>query len=136
MVLGYASVLFILLVEVMQVAFFGDAGKLFEVLQNVSWYRIILVPALGGLATGLVIHFVAPEARGHGVSEVMEAIALKGGLIRGRVAVVKTIASAFTLGSGGSVGREGPIVQIGAAIASKLGQIFGANTRQMRTLAL
>ncbi|MFQ5457001.1 MAG: chloride channel protein [Myxococcota bacterium] len=132
---GYAAVLFILLVEVMQVGFFGEAGKLFEVLGGVPWYRILLVPALGGLAAGLAIRYLAPEARGHGVSEVMEAIALTGGVIRGRVALVKIIASACTLGSGGSVGREGPIVQVGAAIASKLGQIFGANTRQLTTLA-
>ncbi len=127
--------LFILLIELMQVAFFGEAGKLFEVLQHTPWYRIVLVPALGGLAAGMAIQFLAPEARGHGVSEVMEAIALEGGVIRGRVALVKTLASAFTLGSGGAVGREGPIVQIGAAIASKIGQIFGANSRQLTTLA-
>ena len=132
---GYASVLFIALVEVMQIGFFGDPGKLFEVLHEVAWYRIILVPALGGLGTGLVIHFFAREARGHGVTEVMEAIALEGGVIRGRVALVKTVASVLTLGSGGSVGREGPIVQIGAAIASKTGQVLGANANQLRTLA-
>jgi CIC family chloride channel protein len=134
-VVGYAAVLFILLIEFMQVAFFGAPGALFEILQGVPRTRIILVPAFGGLATGLVIHYLAREARGHGVTEVMEAIALKGGVIRGRVALVKILASAFTLGSGGAVGREGPIVQIGAAISSKIGQVIGANERQLRTLA-
>lgn len=132
---GYAAVLFVLLIEVMQVAFFNEGGKLFEILERAPWYRIVFVPAIGGLAAGLAIRYLAPEARGHGVSEVMEAIALNGGVIRGRVAVVKIIASACTLGSGGSVGREGPIVQVGAAIASKMGQIFGANSRQLTTLA-
>jgi CIC family chloride channel protein len=131
---GAAAVGFIELIDLMQGAFFGP-GKLYEALGRIPWYRIVLVPALGGLLTGLAIHLFAREAHGHGVSEVMEAIALKGGVIRGRVAVVKTIASALTLGSGGSVGREGPIVQIGAAIASKIGQLLGANTRQLRTLA-
>lgn len=134
-VVGYAAVLFIVLVELMEYAFFGEALRPFEILRHVPWYRVMLVPALGGLLTGLVIHIFAREAKGHGVSEVMEAVALQGGVIRGRVGLVKTIASALTLGSGGSVGREGPIVQIGASIASKIGQVLGANPRQLRTLA-
>jgi H+/Cl- antiporter ClcA len=134
-VVGYAAVLFIILIELMEFAFFGEPLRALDILRHVPWYRVLLVPALGGLATGLVIHLFAREAKGHGVSEVMEAVTLQGGVIRGRVGVVKTIASALTLGSGGSVGREGPIVQIGASIASKIGQLLGANPRQLRTLA-
>ena len=83
-----------------------------------------LLVGLGGLLVGLLIHYGAREASGHGVPEVILAVALRGGRIRGRVAVVKALASALTLGSGGSAGREGPIVQIGAALGSKIGQVL------------
>ncbi|MFQ5606355.1 MAG: chloride channel protein [Candidatus Zixiibacteriota bacterium] len=83
---------------------------------------VALVPAIGGLLVApLVIRF-AREAKGHGVPEVMNAVARHRGVIRPRVAVVKTLASAICIGSGGSAGREGPIVQIGSAIGSTIGQ--------------
>lgn len=84
---------------------------------------VILVPVAGALAvTFLVTHF-APEAKGHGVPEVMEAIYYRGGIIRPIVAVVKSMASAIAIGTGASVGREGPIIQIGSALGSSLGQV-------------
>jgi chloride channel protein, CIC family len=85
---------------------------------------VILVPVLGAvLVTFLVTHF-APEAKGHGVPEVMDAIYYRGGVIRPVVALVKSLASAIAIGSGSSVGREGPIIQIGSALGSTLGQII------------
>ena len=85
---------------------------------------VILVPVLGAIGvTFLVTHF-APEAKGHGVPEVMDAIYYKGGVIRPVVALVKSLASALAIGSGASVGREGPIIQIGSALGSTLGQII------------
>jgi chloride channel protein, CIC family len=84
---------------------------------------VILVPVLGALAVTLLVTKFAPEARGHGVPEVMDAIYYKGGVIRPVVAVVKSFASAISIGSGAAVGREGPIIQIGAALGSTLGQI-------------
>jgi CIC family chloride channel protein len=85
---------------------------------------IILVPVVGGLAvTFLVVNF-APEARGHGVPEVMDAVFYKGGVIRPVVAVVKSLASAIAIGTGAAVGREGPIIQIGSALGSTLGQVI------------
>jgi CIC family chloride channel protein len=95
---------------------------------------VILAPAIGGLMYGPLVHWFAREARGHGVPEVMYAVARKGGRIKGRVAVVKALASAITIGSGGSVGREGPIVQIGSALGSRLGTIAGSSETQLRTL--
>ena len=79
---------------------------------------IIVIPVLGGLLAGPIISFFAKEAKGHGVPEVMQAIALQGGRIRPRVVVAKVVASALCIGSGGSAGREGPIVQVGAALGS------------------
>jgi chloride channel protein, CIC family len=85
---------------------------------------VILVPVLGAvLVTFLVINF-APEAKGHGVPEVMDAIYYRVGVIPPVVALVKSLASAIAIGSGSSVGREGPIIQIGSALGSTLGQII------------
>ncbi len=84
---------------------------------------VILVPVVGALAVTFLITKFAPEARGHGVPEVMDAIYYNGGVIRPIVAVVKSLASAIAIGTGAAVGREGPIIQIGSALGSTLGQI-------------
>ncbi len=87
-----------------------------------------------GLIVGYIVNRWAPEARGHGVPEVMEAIALRGGRIRARVAAIKVLASAITIGSGGSAGREGPIVQTGSALGSALGQWLHFSEERVQTL--
>lgn len=92
------------------------------------------VMALAGLVVGLIIYFFAREAKGHGVPEVMLAVASNGGRIRGRVAVFKSLASAICIGTGGSAGREGPIVQIGSALGSAVGQKLGFSDRQVSLL--
>jgi len=83
---------------------------------------------------GPLIYFFAREAKGHGVPEVMAAVALRGGVIRSRVVAIKALASAVSIGSGGSVGREGPIVQIGSALGSTLGQLLRVPASQLRTI--
>jgi CIC family chloride channel protein len=98
-----------------------------------AWY-VLFVPAIGALLFGPLIEKFARETRGHGVPEVMVAVALKGGRIRPRVAVIKSIASALDIGSGGSVGREGPIVQIGSALGSTLGQWLRLPDSRLRLL--
>ncbi|NEN04697.1 chloride channel protein [Diaminobutyricibacter tongyongensis] len=95
---------------------------------------VILAPAVGGLIYGPLVDRFAREARGHGVPEVMYAVAKKGGRIAGKVAIVKAVASAITIGSGGSVGREGPIVQIGSALGSTLGRLARMPDGMIRTL--
>jgi len=85
---------------------------------------LILLPMAGALLVGLITYFFASEAKGHGVPEVMSAIARKDSKIRPRVALAKAVASALTIGSGGSAGTEGPIIQIGAALGSSFGQFF------------
>jgi CIC family chloride channel protein len=104
--------------------------------QTESWGAayVLFVPAIGGLLVGLLIHFFAREAKGHGVPEVMEAVALRGGRIRPRVAVIKSLASSLCIGSGGSVGREGPIVQIGSALGSSVGQLLHLSDDRIRNL--
>ncbi|GAC1349928.1 MAG: hypothetical protein NVSMB27_27630 [Ktedonobacteraceae bacterium] len=95
---------------------------------------IILLPAIGGLIFGPLIYVFAREAKGHGVPEVMLAVAQKGGRIRPIVAAIKSVASAICIGSGGSVWREGPIVQIGSAPGSTWGQLFHMSEARIRTL--
>ncbi len=97
-------------------------------------YFVILVPVLGGLVYGPLIDRYAREARGHGVPEVMLAIAERGGRIGPAVAVVKSLASALCIGVGGSVGREGPIVQIGSALGSTIGQRLKVPETRLRLL--
>ncbi|WP_198410560.1 chloride channel protein [Cryobacterium sp. TMT2-18-3] len=98
---------------------------------------VIFAPVVGGLLYGPLVNRFAPEARGHGVPEVMYAVTKRGGRIPGKVAIVKSLASAITIGSsgsGGSVGREGPIVQIGSALGSTLGRAVRMPESQLRTL--
>ena len=95
---------------------------------------VIVAPAVGGLLYGPLVDRFAREARGHGVPEVMYAVSKRGGRIPGKVAVVKALASAITIGSGGSVGREGPIVQIGSALGSTLARLIRMPESRVRTL--
>jgi len=105
-----------------------------EITSRLGKAYIAFVPAIGGLLVGLLVYYFAREAKGHGVPEVMEAVALKGGRIRPIVAIVKSLASSITIGSGGSVGREGPIVQIGSALGSTIGQAFHFSDARVRNL--
>lgn len=89
---------------------------------------VILVPVVGAVAVTFLVSRFAPEAKGHGVPEVMDAIYYGRGVIRPVVAVVKSLASAIAIGSGAAVGREGPIIQIGSALGSTLGQIVRMST--------
>ncbi|RMI19427.1 MAG: chloride channel protein, partial [Calditrichaeota bacterium] len=116
---GVGAILFIRLIAAAEEFFYNGIPGVFPALGR-AW--LIFIPALGGLVAGPIIAFFAQEAKGHGVPEVMEAIALRGGRIRPRVVVAKVAASAACIGSGGSAGREGPIVQVGAAFGSTLAQ--------------
>ncbi|MCG6950680.1 MAG: chloride channel protein [Acidobacteria bacterium] len=115
------------------VAWHTDKVTLDYIRQLPNWWKIAS-PAVGGLIVGAIIVRFAAEAKGHGVPEVMEAVALHGGRIRPRVVIAKLVASGVCIASGGSVGREGPIVQIGSAIASSIGQWLHVGERRMRTL--
>jgi len=95
---------------------------------------IIMAPVLGAVVVAFLVKTFAPEAKGHGVPEVMDAIYHHDGRIRPIVAVIKSLASAVSIGSGGSVGREGPIIQIGAAFGSTLGQVIAMPARQRAVL--
>ena len=114
---------------------FGQQGRVPS--GHLPWLGLaffVVIPVIGGLIYGPLIYRYAREARGHGVPEVMIAVAENGGRIRPQVAAVKSVASAICIGVGGSVGREGPIVQIGSALASSLGQWVKMPESRLRIL--
>jgi CIC family chloride channel protein len=114
---------------------FGQQGHIDS--RHLPWLGLgflVVVPILGGLLYGPLIQRFAREARGHGVPEVMLAVAENGGRIRPPVTIVKALASAMCIGVGGSVGREGPIVQIGSAFASTLGQLVRMSESRLRII--
>lgn len=109
-------------------------GPIAAALERFGPAQLVLLPALGGLLVGPIVHRFAREAKGHGVPEVMTALATRGGRIRKRVVTVKVIASSLTIGFGGAAGREGPMVQIGSAIGSTIGQWTKLTPNNVRTL--
>ena len=131
---GFGAIFFRFAIRLFQGAFFGTWHYSLDYVLPLPWYIKLLAPAAGGLIVGPIVYYFAREARGHGVPEVMESIVLHGGAIRPRVVLAKITASAVCIGSGGSVGREGPIVQIGSAIGSTLGQWLKVTGSHLRTL--
>jgi CIC family chloride channel protein len=131
---GFGAVGFRLLIQAFQGISYGPGSDLLALVRSIPPYWRILIPALGGCVVGPLVFFLAREAKGHGVPEVMEAVAMRSGLIRKRLVVIKSLASAICIGTGGSVGREGPIVQIGSAIGSAFGQILRVSGNRMRNL--
>ncbi len=131
---GYGAVGFRCLINFIQSIAYGSPAELLDVVRSIPWLMRIAIPAAGGLIVGPIVYFFAREAKGHGVPEVMYAVALKQGIIRKRIVFIKAFVSAVCIGTGGSVGREGPIVQIGSAVGSTLGQFFNVSANRMRTL--
>ena len=130
-VTGLAAVFFIHLIAYIQRTVYTLAENFFPVLG--SW-AFMIVPVLGALIVGPIIAFWAVEAKGHGVPEVMQALTLRGGRIRPRVALAKIAASAICIGTGGSAGREGPIIQVGSAFGSVAGQFFKLSNDRIKNL--
>jgi len=131
---GLGAIFFRFAIRVFQGAFFGSWHYSLDYVLQLPWYYKLVAPAVGGLIIGPIVYHFAREAKGHGVPEVMESIALRGGAIRPRTVFAKITASAICIGSGGSVGREGPIVQIGSALGSIFGQFLRVRGSRLRTL--
>ncbi|MEE9153400.1 MAG: chloride channel protein [candidate division NC10 bacterium] len=128
---GLGAVIFIKLLNYTHHLFFETSREVFTLLGD---YYVILLPVIGGLIVGPVIYYMAQEVKGGGVPEVMIAMAIKGGRMRKRVAFAKIVTSALTIGSGGSAGREGPMVQIGGGIGSMVGQYLKMSDERIKTL--
>lgn len=128
---GYGAVAFRQIIHIANNFFFQTLASWLGFLGR---YYVVILPALGGLIAGALVQFVCPEARGAGVSSVLEAIALRDGRIRPIVIAVRPIATAITIGSGGSAGREGPIGQTGSAIGSALSQLAHLSDERTKNL--
>lgn len=128
---GFAAVFFIRFIDYIQ---HGSYAAFFSLLPGYGILAFIIVPVVGALIAGPIIAWFAPEAKGHGVPEVMQALVRNGGRIRPRVAIAKIIASALCIGTGGSAGREGPIVQVGSALGSSVGQLLHLSDERIRNL--
>ncbi len=129
---GIISAGFRTLIDFFRHSLWGE-GALIHVVMATPIYLKIGIPALGGALVAWLVQRLAPEAKGHGVPEVMNAVATQNGFIRMRVVIIKAFASALSIATGASVGREGPIVQIGSAFGSTVGQLFQVSIRRMKT---
>ena len=132
-VAGLASILFKLMIHFFQ-DLFWRADSIIEGVTRQPWFLTILIPTVGGLIIAPIIYYGAREAKGHGVPEIMESLIFRGGRIRNQVAAVKAVASSICIATGGSSGREGPIVQVSASLASTIGKIFKIKDRGLKTL--
>jgi len=136
---GLAAVGFSYMIEIVSRICYGVSESTDMMILSRGLYRgqpimLIALPAVGALLMSIFTQVTAPEARGHGIPQVLVTLYRKGGIIRPRMAVVKAVASALTIGSGGSAGTEGPIIQIGSAVGSTFGQIFRASRQHMGIL--
>jgi len=131
---GFGAVGFRTLIESLQTLTIGDHVHILQAVTDLPWQKRLLLPVAGGLIVGPLVYFWGRETKGHGVPEVMEAVALRGGKIRPRVMFLKTFVSAVTISTGGSVGREGPIVQIGSSVGSAFGQWLGVSQDKLKIL--
>ena len=131
---GLCSEFFGWLVLVLREMFFYGRYEFLSIGPSIAWYFLPFIPMAGGLIIGPLSHLFPTEAKGHGVPEVMHSIALKKGVIKPRTILLRSFASAICIGSGGSAGKEGPVVQIGSAIGSSLGQLFNMSADRMKVL--
>ncbi len=114
----------------------GEHSLFAPTTQSFIRWMLLVVPTLGGLISGWLIYTFAPEAEGHGTDAALESYHFKDARIRARIPLIKTIASAITIGSGGSGGREGPIAQIGAGFGSVIAQKLHLSTQERRILMM
>lgn len=129
---GFATVSLQWMIQFLHEIFWGVKDITVDSLSGIPWWMRLLIPALGGLLMSPIVRYIAPEAKGHGVPEVMAAVARQGGIIKFKVGIAKAVSSAITIASGGSAGREGPIIQIGAAIGSSVARFLRVSGRRLR----
>jgi CIC family chloride channel protein len=129
---GLTAILFREAIQAVLWCWTGRTGSLEFVAAQLTWWQRLIIPAAGGLLAGLVLHFGARFGRGHRSSDYMEAVALHRGVLSLRQNLSKAVSSLLTIGSGGSIGREGAMVQLSATLASWLGQRRHLSTPRLR----
>ena len=119
---GLAAVLFRRGIELLQRSLYGvdDIRMLHSFAEGLPWFWVLILPGLGGLVVGIILHRFTPDARARSVADVIEGAALNEGRVEGRAGIASAVASMITLGTGGSSGREGPVVHLAAVISSKV----------------
>lgn len=138
---GFAAIAFHLAIEYSTEAFLGllagyeppkPGGESSIFIPPSNRLLLALIPPLGGLLSGFLVFKFAPEAEGHGTDAIIDAFHYKEGIVRSRVPIIKLIASAITIGSGGSAGKEGPVAQIGGGFGSFLARLLKLSPRDRR----
>ena len=131
---GVSALAIAYLMSLLQMAFWGTAHDVLAGAEAAQWWRRMLVPVLGGAVVAGMAWLLRHDVRGAGTAGLTEALALRGGHISTRQALPATLAGVVTVSSGGSLGREGPMIELAAAIGSRLGRRFGLGTQQVRVL--
>ncbi|MDX1488050.1 MAG: chloride channel protein, partial [Acidiferrobacterales bacterium] len=123
-VVGAGVIGFRLLIGVFELVFYGSDSEVYftTVVRALPAWHLLLAPTVGGLLIGLFVHYVMPDRRNHGVADIMEACALRGGRMNARAGVGAAVAAAASIGMGASVGREGPAVHLGASMSAWLAE--------------
>jgi len=132
---GGAVIIFREAIALVQTVAYGTGSeRLFAHMVNIPWWQVMLTPALGGVLIGLAVKYLMPEKRPHGVADVIEALALRGGRMSGLTGVKAALINAASIGVGASVGREGPAVHFGAAMAGWMASLLHLTQSVSRTL--
>ncbi|MEO5362780.1 MAG: chloride channel protein [Magnetococcus sp. DMHC-8] len=135
LLVGYGAILFRGLIGLFQTLFMGNGHEgVVAIISALPGWRVLLMPMAGGLIVGLLVHFFLGHAKNQGVPEVMAAVALHNGKLSLRDGWIKMLASALSIGCGASVGREGPVIHLGATLASAVGRKLAMSARHMRTM--
>ena len=126
---GLAAVLFRYGISLLQTTLYGveDVTKLHSFVANLPWYWVLMIPMVGGVAVGIILHHFTPDGRVRSVADVIEGAALNEGRVEKKAGVASALSSMITLGTGGSTGREGPVVHIAAMISSWVSNLIRAD---------
>lgn len=126
---GFAALFFRKGIEALQAFLYGtdDIQLLHTFAQSLAWYWVLVIPVIGGLAVGLILHRFTPDGRVRSVADVIEGAALREGRVETRAGIASAVASFITLSSGGSTGREGPVVHLAGVIATKVSRYIHAD---------
>ena len=126
---GFAALFFRKGIYWLQTTLYGtdDVQHLHSFISGLDWYWIVLIPTFGGLVSGLILHFFTRDARARSVADVIEGAALHEGRVETRAGLASALASMVTLGTGGSSGREGPVVHLAAVISTWINRRINAD---------